>query len=198
MSAPSRLLARVLAALAVVLTPLALAGPASAAPPTPAPRTLTIVTVPPLPGVSVVLDGQTLTTGADGTARTLVSKEHRDAIAADRDAHLAMSTREIGLTDGTRARFHGWYDGGYHFSATDRSGQFEVAAFDVDYLTNFSFVDAHGAPVPPKRITRTEVRDALGTTVETRGPRPVWLVASCSRKRARQVSTASRRWSSTA
>lgn len=176
MSPPTRVLVRSALTLAIVLATIGPTLPASAAPPpVAAPRLLTIVTVPPIPGVSVVLDGVPLTTGADGMARTLLTKEQRDAIAADRDAHLAMSTRKIALSASVRARFHGWYDGGYRYSATDRSGQVEVAAFDVDYLTDFSFVDARGAPVAPKRVTRTEFRDTLGTTVETRDPGPVWI-----------------------
>ena len=177
MSTAARFLARSSLTLAIALTTTALGAPAAAAaPPTPAPRVLTIATVPPLPGVSVVLDGRTLVTGSDGTTRTLVTKEQRDAIAADRDSHLVVSTREIELPGSSRARFHGWYDGGYLYSATDRSGQTEVAAFDVSYLTSFSFVDTQGIKVDPQRVTRAELRDQLGTTVETRQTQPVWLV----------------------
>jgi hypothetical protein len=182
MSAAIRLLARVGVTVAVTLaisaplTALVTTPAGAAPPPTPAPRLLTIVTVPPIPGVSVLLDGRALTTGPDGTVRTLVTKEQRDALAADRSAHLVLSTPNVTLPDNSRARFHGWYDGGYHYSPTDLSGQTEVAAFDVDYLTAFSFVDARGARVDPRRVTRTELRDEFGTTIETPGAQPVWLV----------------------
>lgn len=139
-------------------------------------RPLTIVTMPAIAGVSVVLNGKALTTAKDGKIRTVATKEQRDALAANRDAHLTMYTRQVALPGGVRARFHGWYDGGYHFSGTDFSGQVEVAAFDVDYLTSFAFVDSHGAAIDKRRVTGMEVRDTLGTTIDAHGSVPVWLL----------------------
>lgn len=139
-------------------------------------RPLTIVTMPAIAGVSVVLNGKTLTTASDGKIRTVVTTEQRDALAANRDAHLSMYTRQVALPGRAQARFHGWYDGGYHYSATDRSGQIEIAAFDVDYLTSFAFVDSHGAAVDRRRVTAIELKDALGTTIDTHGTAPVWLL----------------------
>ena len=86
-----------------------------------------------------------------------------------------MATRQIALPGGARARFHGWYDEGYHFSPTDRSGQILAAAFDVDYLTSFTFTDSHRAAVNPRRVTAMQLKDTLGATIDTRGAAPVWL-----------------------
>lgn len=174
-SARRSLLGATLAVLVVALT--APVHPAAAAPaPPPAVRILTIRTVPPIAGVEVHLDDQTLVTGPDGTVKTIVTKEQRAAIAADRDAHLSVESTDVTLPDRSRAQFHGWYDGGYRYSATDRSGQVEVAAFDVSYLTEFSFVDTHGAPIASARVSRAELRDQRGATVVTRRARPAWLV----------------------
>jgi hypothetical protein len=177
-SARTRSVAR--AAVAVVAelairSPVLVTPPAAATPRFEGLRVLTIVTVPPIAGVTVVLNGAALTTGRGGIVRTVITKQQRTELVADRNAHLAMSTRQIALSDGVRARFNGWYDGGYHFSSTDRSGQIEVAAFDVDYRTSFAFVDSHRAPVDPRRVTAMELKDTLGATVDARGATPLWL-----------------------
>lgn len=182
MSALTRLVAGAAVAVAVALAicSSALVTPAAAATPGQVNplaglRPLTIVTAPPIAGVKVVLNDVTHTTGRDGTIHTVITKQQRTALAANRDAHLAMSTRQVALSSGARARFHGWFDGGYHFSRNDRSGQIEVAAFDVDYLTSFAFVDSRRAAVDRRRVTGVQLKDTLGATIKTRGATPVWL-----------------------
>ena len=138
-------------------------------------RPLTIVTVPAIAGVRVVLNGVALTTAPDGTIHTVVTKQERTDLAANRDAHLSVATTEIPVPGGARARFHGWYDEGYHFSPTDHSGQILAAAFDVDYRTSFTFSDSHRTPVNPRRVTAMQLKDTLGATVNMRDAKPVWL-----------------------
>ena len=75
-------------------------------------RPLTIKTLPPIPGVRVELDGTELVTGPDGTVRTLITKEARAALAADRDAHLRMISKHVGIAPGVQGGFHGWYQAG--------------------------------------------------------------------------------------
>lgn len=151
------------------------AAPAAAAAPFDGTRALTIVTVPAIAGVRVVLNGVELTTASDGTIHTVVTKQERTELAAERDAHLTVTTREIRVPGGARARFHGWYDEGYHFSPTDRSGQTLAATFDVDYLTSFTFTDSQRTAVDPRRVTAMQLKDTLGATIDTRGAAPRWL-----------------------
>lgn len=178
MSTAIRHLRRSLTALTAVVLLGALLMPVTTAGAAPAPafRTLTIRTAPPIAGVQVQLDGRTLVTGPDGTTQTIVTKEQRDAIKANRDAHLTMTSTQLTLPDQSRADFHGWYDGGYRYTPTDHSGQVEIAAFDVSYLTHFSFVDVHGKAIAPAHVGRVELRDQRGATAVTRHDRPLWLV----------------------
>ena len=110
-------------------------------------RPLTIKTLPPIPGVRVELDGTELVTGPDGTVRTLITKEARAALAADRDAHLRMISSHVGIAPGVEGRFHGWYQAGYVFTPQNPAGEIQIATFDVDRLTSFTFVDRHRAPL---------------------------------------------------
>jgi hypothetical protein len=185
MNARTRSLARVAVAVVAGLamcTPALVTPAVAAAAPTRAPtdplaglRPLTIRTVPPMAGVKVVLNGVARSTGRDGTIHTTLTKEQRAALVADRNAHLTMSTRLLVLPNGARARFHGWYEEGYHFSSSDRSSQIETAAFDVDYLTSFAFVDSHDLPVDARRVSAMQIKSTLGVTIDTRGAPPVWL-----------------------
>ena len=96
--------------------------------------------MPAIAGAKFVLDGRILVTGADGIVRTTTTKAQRDGLATNRAAHLAVASSTIAIQTGVRAEFAGWYDGGYHYDSTNRSGQLLRAAFDFDYLTSFSFV----------------------------------------------------------
>ena len=139
-------------------------------------RPLTIKTLPPLPGVRLVLDGQTLVTGADGTVRTLITKEDRDALAADRDAHLRVISNDVTLSPGVRGRFHGWYQEGYHFTPQNPVGAVRGRGLrprlprrlHVRRSRTTGVLDARG-------ITDVQLRNSLGGLVDIGKPKPVWL-----------------------
>jgi hypothetical protein len=138
-------------------------------------RPLTIQTVPAIPGAQFVLDGTTLIADSKGIARTTMTKSQRDALALQRDAHLVVGTPVVNVQPGVRARFAGWYDRGYHFSSQNRAGQVLAAAFNLDYLTSFSFVASGGTRVDPARIGSLRLDAGAGGSVELKKPAPVWL-----------------------
>jgi hypothetical protein len=173
----------ILAIAATVAVVPAAAGPATALVPAPTPfaaippgfRPLTIKTLPPVPGVRMELDGVGLITGADGTARTLITKAARDALAANRDAHLRMRTKRVDIRPGLRARFHGWYQEGYQFTPQNPVGQVEIATFDLESQTGFAFVDRYHQSLDARRITDMQIRSSLGGLTDIGKPKPVWL-----------------------
>jgi len=138
-------------------------------------RPLTIKTLPPIPGVRVELDGTELVTGPDGTVRTLITKEARAALAADRDAHLRMISKHVGIAPGVQGGFHGWYQAGYVFTPQNPAGEVQIATFDVDRLTSFTFVDRHRAPLDARSITDMQIRNSLGGLTDIGRPKAVWL-----------------------
>jgi hypothetical protein len=167
--------AAVVATAAVPAVAAVATAPSSFAEVPPGYRPLTIKTLPPIPGVRVKFDGSELVTGPDGTVRTLITKEARAALAADRDAHLQMISRHIGISPGVRGRFHGWYQAGYVFTPENPVGEVQIATFDVDSRTRFTFVDRHRAALDARGITDMQIRNSLGGLRDIGRHRAVWL-----------------------
>jgi hypothetical protein len=173
-----------IAATAAVLP--AAAGPAVALAPSaassvtvpPGFRPLTIKTVPPIPGVRVKFNASELVTGPDGTVRTLITKEERDALVANRDSHLQMISTKVDITPVLRGRFHGWYQEGYVFTPQNPIGEVEIATFDLDSLTRFTFVDRHHAALDARGIADMTIRNSLGGLTDIGKPKAVWLRAA--------------------
>ncbi len=138
-------------------------------------RLLTIQTVPAVPGARFVLDGQLLVTGKDGTVRAFTTKSLRDALTTDLADHLSVATPIVAIRSGVRATFAGWYDGGYHYSNGNKTGQLLRAAFNFDYLTSFSFVRPNGTKVTPEGLRGIELHASAGGTVTLPSAVPVWL-----------------------
>jgi hypothetical protein len=139
-------------------------------------RPLTIQTVPAVAGARFNLDGRILVTGANGIVRTTTTKAQRDALAQNRAAHLSVASPTIAIRAGVRAQFAGWYDGGYHYSNTNKTGQVLRAAFDFEFLTSFSFVRPNGTTVAPVGLTGIKMHAGTsGGAVVLRKNTPVWL-----------------------
>ncbi|MDQ1462215.1 MAG: hypothetical protein QOI08_3699 [Actinomycetota bacterium] len=151
------------------------AGPTSGATAAPSVRPLTIQTVPAVPYARFNLDGQILVTGADGTVRTTTTKAQRDELATNQAAHLTVASPTLAIRPGVRATFAGWYDGGYHFSRSNKSGQVLRAAFDFDFLTSFSFVRPNGTKVQPAGLSGIQLHSEGGSTIVLQKVAPVWL-----------------------
>ena len=141
-------------------------------------RPLTIKTLPPIPGVHVNIDGLELVTGADGAARTLITKEARDALVADRDAHLRIITTNVAISPGLRGHFHGWYQEAYVFTPQDPLGDVRIATFDLESRTRFTFVDHHHAALDARDITDVQLRSSLGGLRDIGRPKSAWLRAA--------------------
>jgi hypothetical protein len=138
-------------------------------------RPLTIQTVPAVVGARFVLDGRLLVTGTDGTVRTLTTKALRDALTTNQADHLSVASPTIVIRSGVRAKFAGWYAGGYHYSSANKTGQLLRAAFNFDYLTSFSFARPNGTSVTPQGLRGIELHASAGGTVTLPSAAPVWL-----------------------
>ncbi len=144
----------ILAATVPVLQPQ----PAGAAPGGPA---LIVRTIPAFSNVPVTFDRHRLRTAVDGTLRIVPG----DWTNLRRRIRVSTVWR-----DGRRIRFSRWIG---HIDKTEAPGRdIEVAAaFDVDYLVRFRFVDPDGRPVPYGRISQVELRGATGAVINLTGQR---------------------------
>jgi hypothetical protein len=172
-------IATILAMAATAAALPAAAGPAGAASSIPGVppgyRPLTIKTLPPIPGVRVNIDGSELVTGSDGAVRTLITKEARDALVANRDAHLRVITKTRVISPGLRGRFHGWYQEGYVFTPQNPVGEVQIATFDIESRTRFTFIDRHHAALDARGITDMQFRNSLGGLRDIGKPTAVWM-----------------------
>jgi hypothetical protein len=166
------------AALAAVLP----AGvPAAAAPPGQHPRkepwpvTLTVRTVPPLPGIKLTLDGQPQWTDDWGYANW--TQEHNFA------AHtLTLVDAKVELPD-QHYRFTRWAgqrDPNQAFNETVtglpmRRNYMVTAAFTVQYPVGAKFVDNKGRPLDPDRISAVKIRSDTGQVMDLPKTGTVWL-----------------------
>jgi hypothetical protein len=166
-----------MAATAAVLP--AAAAPAGAAPVIPGVppgyRPLTIKTLPPIPGVHVNIDGKELVTGSNGAVHTLITKAARDALVANRDAHLHMITTNPVISHDLRGRFHGWYQEGYVFTPQNPVGDVRIATFDLNARTSFTFVDRHHVALDARDIADMQLRNSLGGLRDVGTARQAWL-----------------------
>ncbi|MER5203460.1 hypothetical protein [Streptomyces sp. NPDC002825] len=176
------LLALLTALLLAFTGPAAATQPASAAP-TPAPQpasaaatvTVTFRTVPAVPGVRLVFGGQSLVTGADGTAsytgpRTAQRQSLRllDTSVDTPDARYRF-TRWAGQRDPEQT-FRSRVDG-----LPLRADYTITAGFTVQYPVTVAFTDQHGAPLDPSLVSSVKVRgsDARITDLSVAGT--TWL-----------------------
>lgn len=178
------------AGLLIALGSIGAATPAGAAPAPVAPgptaahpyqglRRLTVATVPPVPGMQFAVDGRVFTADARGIATTLITKAQREAVRADRSAHLRVvqPVFEAGL--GVRARFTGWSGPGQYRSGNPVAEEYQRATFDMDYLTSFTFTTVGGDLVPARSLTSMRLLSSLGDRVRIDDPtQPRWLQGS--------------------
>ena len=156
---------------------------AAPAPPNPAPtpahplqglRKLTVATIPPVPGMKFAVDGAVFVADARGVASTYVTKAQREAVRADRGAHLTILTPQLEPEPGVRARFTGWSGPGQY-----RRGpvpeEYQRATFDIDYLTSFGFSTVGGVTVAPRTLRSMVLVSSLGDRINAVPSQPQWL-----------------------
>lgn len=132
------------------------------------PLTLTLRTLPPMPGARFTVDGQPGLTGTDGTAAAEV-----DAIGPH---HVAVEPPPD--TDTARYRFERWLDGESAAARTVRvfDDRLVVAAFSSSFLVPIQFEDASGVALDPRRLSRVGAVGPGGATVDlVPSRRSAWL-----------------------
>jgi hypothetical protein len=148
---------------------------ATAADPRPWPITITIQTVPAMPGVRFTIDGTRLTTDARG--RASYTKRHNF------DAHTLTVVDTLVSTPQRRYAFARWAgqrdpDQAFRPTVTGlpmRASYTVTAAFTVLYPVSASYVDQSGRPVDPARVTLATVRGDDGTLIDLPSAGVVWL-----------------------
>lgn len=119
------------------------------------PATLTVGTVPKLPGVQVILDGVTHLTNSDGTVTiaTFAGRHQLDI--------RPPSKHEVG----TGVRFTRWLDGIALASRTlhlHQGANREEAGFELSYPISIRFATKGGRPVPMSAISSVTFANSLG------------------------------------
>ncbi|HET9655184.1 MAG TPA: hypothetical protein VFP72_07510, partial [Kineosporiaceae bacterium] len=141
----------------------------------PWPVTVTVQTVPTLPGLRLSWDGQVATT--DGRGQVHFTAEHN----FNRHALRLLDTGRSG--DQVRYRFVRWAGQRDPMQAyrtevdglPQREAYTVTAAFSVQYPVSASIVDQNGVPVPPSRISGITLRDSTGEDVAFPVGGQVWL-----------------------
>lgn len=179
--------ALLLAALIVVGSPASVAAaPPPGNRPPPAPRRphpkdpfaglrrLTVITKPAVPGMPFAIDGTWFVADANGIASILLSTDQSDSVRLARDQHLAVVTPTWQYGPSSRASFSGWYgQPTLHPGPIDEVQQ--IATFDVDFRTTFSFTTVQGKIVKPGDIGHVDLRSNLGERRRLESIQPVWL-----------------------
>lgn len=141
----------------------------------PWPVTLTVQTVPALPNVRLTLDGQPLTTDANGRASH--TEEHNF------DTHtLTLMDTAVSSPD-RRYRFVRWSgqrdpDQAYRPTVTGLPMRADVtvtAAFAVQYPVTVRFVDGQGRPVDPGTIGAVTLKSDTGAMLNLPTSGTAWL-----------------------
>ena len=139
-------------------------------------RTLTVRTVPPIPGVTFRFLDRTFATGENGVATLDITVDERNQLGRDRGSVLSVATPTVRLDGTHRANFAGWFGKGtYHWSPTDPIGAVETATFKTDRLVTFRFTDQHEAPVSSNRLQRFEIRSNTGAVDQFAPGAARWL-----------------------
>jgi hypothetical protein len=133
---------------------------------------LAIYTVPPTPGVSFLLKGQTYTTDENGVTHLQVNLSGTYTLEM-------LPIDDSKLPPNVRMEFGRWNDNVFtqkrevHFP---RKGRLE-AGLTVNYQVNQDFYDLQGEKVDPARISSMTIR-GVGTTFAFDKAGPIWLPAN--------------------
>jgi hypothetical protein len=159
------------------------AAPAQSAPAAPWPVTVTVRTVPALPGVRFTLDGTALTTGRDGTATHTGQHNFGQHTLRLTGSTVVRQDRQYRFT-----RWAGQRDPDQAFRATVhglpmRADYAITAAFSVWCPVTPHFTDQHGRRLDPARMAAVTVRSDTGQAASLRPSGTTWL--QCARPVAR-------------
>lgn len=139
-------------------------------------RTLTVRTVPPVPGVTFRFLDRTFITGGNGIGTLDITVNERNQLARDRASVLSVASPTVRLDGTHRASFAGWFGKGtYRWSPNDPIGAVETATFRTDRLVTFRFTDQHGARVSTDRIERFEIQSNTGAADQFAPGAARWL-----------------------
>jgi hypothetical protein len=141
-------------------------------------RQLTVATVPPVPGMQFAVDGRVFAADARGVASILITKAQREALRANRGAHLTVVQPVFNSSPGVRARFTGWSGPGQYRSGGPVPEEYQRATFDMDYLTSFRFATVAGDSVRATSLASMHLMSSLGDRVRIDPEQSQWLQGS--------------------
>ena len=115
------------------------------------PGTLDVQTLPPLPGVSFIVDGHTFVTDDHGFVRMEIDRWSQNL-------KERMEIPDTTLPDGSQVRFARWF--GWSSTIKDDA----TAAFFVDFPIAYKFIDLQGNPVDPEMVESLTFKSSTGVT----------------------------------
>lgn len=134
------------------------------------PASLSVQTVPPLPGVQFALGATQFSAGPDGIA-------HID-VDVPGTYSLTVLTTDYQKGD-TRAKFSRWEDQFVPTRQVQIPGDDSLlVGFDVSHRISWSFVDLDGKPVDPSRVSSISVKATNGDSKVFNKYQPQWLLSS--------------------
>jgi len=147
MSTKRRIAACLLGAAVSCLLPL----PASAA------GTITVDTLPPTPGVPLLIDDEQVVTDSAGQASAVVADEN--------DATVEPATRYSRIRPGVRSKV----------ADIEGSGSTRTLRLDLEYRTAFTFATVDGEPVANDQVGSVTLRGSTGKVTSIKPTKAVWL-----------------------
>ena len=139
----------------------------------PPPKTyeLTVRTLPPTPGATFTLDGETLTADPDGVVRFIVAKPEGGGLDPGVFDRLTLDTPEVQLAPDVRAKFARWRGG--------TAGSARITAqFKYEYLVSFRMEDGSGASVSPDKIDEIILKSSIGEIRAISPTEQIWLLGT--------------------
>jgi len=159
--------------------------------------TLTIRTLPPLPGIRLSLDDTTVTTNEAGIATVTQQRNTGTHTLTLLDAALETPDRRYAFS-----RWVGQRDPEQAFTPTlgdlpMRGDSTVTATFSVQYAVTAQFVDQGGIVIDPAMVTSATVRSDTGAVLPIATAGPTWLEAiRPSRGNKYEVENVSYSWQS--
>jgi hypothetical protein len=135
------------------------------------PATFKVVTVPPVPGVTFQMAGQTFVSGQDGTASISVDKAGQYQLAVLLDKYNNPSEQ---------VKFGRWSVESFQPSRDVQipNDTFVQVGLNIYYKINMKFLDLEGFPVDPSRISAISIRSIQGDVFTLKPGDTPWLPAS--------------------
>ena len=137
------------------------------------PLVLTLETVPSLAGIPISVNGQTVTTDAQGIATANIRTPGQTNLEV-------LQEPDTNIDESTRVSFIRWSDEGFQSSRTldiEDDKHIQVG-FSVSHPITYNFVDLSGEPVDAAEVSSLHIRTSTGEQITLTSDATPWLTST--------------------